>query len=125
MSQDIIADGLNQIMNAKLAGKRSVTLKRYSKVLLSVFTIMKEKGYIDYSVNEKEKTVTVDIVKLNKCQAVKPRYSTPHDEVEKYLRRFLPSRNFGSLLISTNQGIMTHNDAMANKIGGSLIAYFY
>jgi len=119
MSQDIIADGLNQIMNAKQVEKQKVTLRHYSKVLLNIFKMMKEKGYIDYTVNEEEKTVTVEIIKLNKCQAVKPRYSTGYTEIEKYLRRFLPSRNFGTLIISTNEGLMSHQDALANKMGGS------
>jgi len=125
MSQDIIADGLNQIMNAKQVEKRTVTLRRYSKVLINLFEMMKKKGHIDYTLNEEEKTITVEIIKLNKCRAVKPRYSTGYTEIEKYLRRFLPSRNFGTLIVSTNRGLMTHQDALANKLGGSLIAYFY
>ena len=125
MSQDIIADGLNQIMNSKQVEKRELTLKRYSKVLLNLFDIMKEKGYIDYTLDKDQKILTVNIKKLNKCKAVKPRYYTGHEEIEKYLRRFLPSRNFGSLIISTNKGLMSHEEAISNKIGGSLIAFFY
>ncbi len=34
MSQDIVADGFNEIMNAKRVGKVELTIKRYSKVLL-------------------------------------------------------------------------------------------
>lgn len=125
MSQDIIADGLNQIMNAKQVEKRKITLKRYSKVLLNLFNMMKSKGYIDYTVDEEAKTVTVQVIKINKCLAVKPRYFTTFTGIEKYLRRFLPSRNFGTLVISTNKGLMSHQDAISNKIGGSVIAYFY
>ena len=125
MSQDIIADGLNQIMNSKQVEKREVILRRYSKVLLNLFSIMKQKGYIDYSVDELQGRVKVKIIKLNKCKAVKPRYYTGHTDIEKYLRRFLPSRNFGSLVISTNNGLMSHEEAISNKIGGSLIAFFY
>jgi small subunit ribosomal protein S8 len=86
---------------------------------------MKEKGHIDYVYNKDEKTLVVTIIKLNMCHAVKPRYSTDVGNIDKYLRRFLPSRNFGSLIISTNKGLLTHQDALANKIGGSLMAYFY
>ncbi len=125
MSQDIIADGLNQIMNAKQIEKRNVVLKKYSKVLINLFEMMKEKDYIDYKVNKEDRTVTIQVIKLNKCFAVKPRYYTTSSEIEKYLRRFLPSRNFGTLVISTSKGLMSHQDAIANKIGGSLIACFY
>lgn len=125
MAQDIIADGLNQIMNAKVVQKPEVTLKRYSKLLLNLFAMMKAKEHIDYDIDEVNKTVTVKILKLNKCRAVKPRYPTGYDNIETYLRRFLPSRNFGTLVLSTNKGLMSHQEAIANKIGGSVIAYFY
>ena len=125
MSQDIISDGLNEIMNARRVEKKVLTIKRYSKVLLGLFEMMKEDGHIDYSVNEEEKTVSVDIIKLNKCKAVKPRYFVSVDTIDKYLRRFLPSRTFGSLVISTNKGLLNHKDAIKNNVGGSVIAYFY
>jgi ribosomal protein S8 len=125
MSQDIVSDGLNEIMNARRMEKKSLTIKHYSKVLLGLFEMMKKDEHIDYSVNEEEKTVSVDIIKLNKCKSVKPRYFVSVDTIDKYLRRFLPSRNFGSLVISTNKGLLNHKDAIKNNVGGSVIAYFY
>ena len=125
MSQDIVADGLNQIMNAKAIEKRKVTIRRYSKVLIGILAMMKEKGYIDYSLDEETKMLVVDIIKLNTCRAVKPRYYAGLNDINKYLRRFLPSRNFGTLILSTNKGLLSHQDALTNKIGGSVIAYFY
>lgn len=125
MSQDIISDGLNQIMNARRIEKKSLTIRQYSKVLLNLFEMMKSKGHIDYEVNEEEKTVSVNIIKLNKCKAVKPRYYVDVATIDKYLRRFLPSRNFGDLIISTNMGLLTHKEAIKNNVGGSVIAYFY
>ena len=125
MSQDIISDGLNQIMNAKRAGKTSLVIRRYSKVLINLFELMKSKGHIDFEVNEENKTVKVEIIKLNECRAVKPRYYVDVKGIDKYLRRFLPSRNFGSLIISTNKGMVNQKEALEQNIGGSLIAYFY
>ena len=125
MSQDIVSDGLNQIMNAGRIGKRELTIRRYSKVLINLFEIMSAKGHISYEVNAEDKTVTVKIIKLNLCRAIKPRYFVSVDSIDKYLRRFLPSRNFGSLIISTNKGLVDHREAIASKIGGSVIAYFY
>ena len=125
MSQDIVSDGLNQIMNAERVGKRELTIRKYSKVLINLFGMMNAKGHIDYEVNEKDKTVVVKIKRLNECRAVKPRYYVDVNSIDKYLRRFLPSRNFGSLIISTNKGLMNYKEAIAGKIGGSVIAYFY
>ena len=125
MSQDVVADGLNGIMNAKRVGKVELTITRYSKVLLGLLDMMKAKGHVDYEVKEDERCVVVKIVKLNECRAVKPRYYAGVADIDKYLRRFLPSRNFGSLVISTNRGLMDQKNAVANKLGGSVVAYFY
>jgi small subunit ribosomal protein S8 len=125
MSQDIVADGLNQIMNAKRIGKRELTIKMYSKVLLNLLEMMKSNGHIDYVVDKEAKTVTVTIIKINKCKAVKPRYYVEVSSIDKYLRRFLPSRNFGTLVISTNKGLLNHKESVKNNLGGSVMAYFY
>lgn len=125
MSQDIVSDGLNQIMNAKAIEKRKVKIKRYSKVLIGILELMKKKEYVDFSIDEKTGELIVDILKLNLCRAIKPRYYVGVNDIDKYLRRFLPSRNFGTLVISTNKGLLTHREALLNKIGGSVIAYFY
>jgi len=130
MSQDIVADGLNEIMNAKRVEKRELVIKKYSKVLIGLFDMMKAAGHIDYELGVSSegvegRSVKVSILKLNECRAVKPRYYVGVADVDKYLRRFLPSRNFGTLVISTNKGLMSHKDAVANKLGGSVVAYFY
>ena len=125
MGQDIVADGLNQIMNIRRVEKREVLIRRYSKVLLNLFEMMKERGHIDYVVNEDEKTVTVTIKKINLCRAVKPRYNVDVAGIDRYLRRFLPSRKFGTLVISTNKGLMDSKESVKQNLGGSIIAYFY
>lgn len=125
MSRDIVSDGLNQIMNAKRVGKIELTLSKYSKVLINLLELMKKDGHLDYEVNESEKTLKIKIIKLSECRTVKPRYFVNVDGIDRYLRRFLPSRNFGNLIISTNRGLMNHKEAIKNKLGGSIIAYFY
>jgi len=125
MSQDIVADGLNQVMNAKRVQKQELTIKRYSKVLLNLFEMMKAKGHIDFEADVDTKTVKVSILKLNECKAIKPRYYVAVGGIDKYLRRFLPSRNFGTLVISTNKGMLSHKEAVKGNLGGSVVAYFY
>jgi len=125
MSQDIVADGLNQVMNAKRIQKSELVIKRYSKVLLALFEMMKNRGHIEYEADVESKTVSVKILKLNECRAVKPRYFVDVGGIDKYLRRFLPSRNFGSLVISTNKGLLDQKEALKENLGGSVVAYFY
>jgi len=126
MSQDVVADALNMIRNAKKARKEIVKLGRISNLLIEVLKIMKQKGAIKkYKIDAKEKSIEVTIGDLSECKAIKPRFSVDKTQIEKYRRRYLPARNLGTMIVSTNQGLMTHEEAQEEKIGGSLIAYFY
>jgi small subunit ribosomal protein S8 len=125
MSQDILADTLNQIMNAKRAGLSQITVKKHSKFLSSVLTLARLKGYIeDFKVSGTTMTIVLG-EKLNSCLAIKPRYLVKSVDVQKYVRRYLPARDLGVLIVSTSKGLMTHHVALEKNIGGSLIAYFY
>jgi len=123
MSQDIVSDIMNNLMNAKKAKKTELVATRYSKLLINILDMMKQYGYIDYSLDEGKLKITMK--ELNECKAIKPRYSVDKKDMEKYIQRFLPARNFGFVIVSTSKGLMTHQEAQENKIGGSLIAYFY
>lgn len=124
MSQDIVSDALNQMMNALKAKHTSVTLKRHSKLLLSVLAIAKLKGYVtSYTVDGN--SLTIELGKLNGCNSIKPRFMIGVSDIGKYVARYLPAREIGILIISTNQGLVTHQTAQDKNLGGSLIAYMF
>ena len=126
MAQDLLADGLNEIRNAKLARKESVKIKHISKLLVEVLKIMKQKEAIKkYKIDSKGKSVEVSLGDFFECKVIKPRFSVKKDQIEKYRRRYLPARNIGTIIVSTNNGLMTHEEAVEKGAGGSLIAYFY
>ena len=125
MSQDILADTLNQVMNAKRAGLDHIIMKKHSKFIASVLTLARLKGYIkDFKVTGNSIEIFLGN-SLNSCLAIKPRYLVRATEIQKYVRRYLPARDLGVLIISTSKGLMTHHAAIEKNIGGSLIAYFY
>ena len=123
MSQDIISDILNQIMNAKKARLEILETTRYSKLLINILDIMKNLGYVDYSI--KDDKLKIIIKELNECRSIKPRYTVSNKRINHYVRRFLPAKNFGLIIISTNNGLMRHYEAEEKNIGGSLIAYIF
>ena len=126
MSHDVVADALNMIRNAKKAKKESILIKNISNLLIEVLKIMKqEKAIKKYKIDAKEKSITLTIGDLAECRAVKPRYTCDVSQIEKYRRRYLPARNLGTLIISTNKGLMTHLEAQEENIGGCLVAFFY
>ena len=126
MSQDIVADALNMIKNARKAGKKTVKINKISNLLIEVLKIMKSKKAIkSYKINAEEKSSTITIGEVIECKSIKPRFTVKKTDIEKYMRRYLPARGMGTVIVSTNNGLMTHDEAMEENIGGCLIAFFY
>jgi small subunit ribosomal protein S8 len=114
------------VRNAVKARKKTVKINRISNLLIEVLKIMKQEGAVKkYKIDSKEKTVEITLGELSECRAIKPRFTVKKDQIEKYRRRYLPARDIGTLIISTNKGLITHEEAFEEKIGGCLIAYFY
>lgn len=123
MSQDIVADGLNVIMNAKKARKTKVVLTKHSKLLRHILDLAKESGLLDYEVDGTR--LKVEIKDLNMIKSIKPRYTVKKDKINFYVRRYLPAKDFGFVVVSTNQGLKKHMEAEEENLGGSLMAYMY
>lgn len=123
MSQDIVSDVLNQLMNAKRAGKKELIIRKRSKLLIKILNIAKESGYLNYSLNDSG--LKIEIKNVNNIKAIKPRYTVSVNRINFYVRRFLPAKNFGFIIVSTSKGLMKHSEAEEKNIGGCLIAYMY
>jgi small subunit ribosomal protein S8 len=87
---------------------------------------MKQKGAIKkYKIDGKTKSVEVGLGDFSECKSIKPRFTVKNEQIEKYKRRYLPARNIGTMVISTNKGLMTHEEAEEEGTGGVLVAFFY
>ena len=129
MQFDPLNDALVKIFNAEQAGKFNVELAPASKLLGNVLNIMQTSGYvgeINREVNGRGDTFVVELRgTINRCGTVKPRHSVRRQEYEKWETRYLPARDFGLLIMTTNSGVMHHYDAKDARIGGKLLAYVY
>ncbi|MCA9495493.1 MAG: 30S ribosomal protein S8 [Nanoarchaeota archaeon] len=125
---DPIADAMSKINNSVGALNKSVLLKK-SKLLINVLEVLKRHGYVgSYEIveNSKQDMIKVNLLgTINKCGVIKPRYSLKVDEIESFEQKFLPAKDFGVIIISTNKGLRTQFGAKEDKIGGTLIAYCY
>ena len=126
---DTLAGTLNNIQNAELVGKDICVAKPISKLNKKVLNIFKDHHYIG-EVKEikdgKGGLFEINLIgQVNKCGVIKPRYSVKKDDIEKYEKRFLPAKDFGIIIISTNKGLMTHYELKEKDIGGVLISYVY
>ena len=129
MSVDPIADAMTRIKNGEHAGKREVEVAPVSNLLRAILSLMRKYGYIqDFEVIDDGKGGTTKIKlsgKINSCGAIKPRFSVSKYQFDKFEKRYLPAKNFGLIILSTPQGVMTHNDAKEKGIGGVLLAYVW
>ena len=129
MFNDPLAAALAKVMNAELVGKKEVLIRPASKIIKQVFTLMNEHNYIGAFEEVKDDRGSLLKVNLlgnvNKCGVVKPRFSAKYRILEKWEKRYLPAKDFGIILVSTPQGVMTHGEAKHKQIGGVLLAYCY
>ena len=56
---------------------------------------------------------------------IKPRHSVKRSDFDTWESRYLPARDFGLLILTTNQGIMDHFEAKKERVGGRLLAYVF
>ena len=126
---DPLANVLSHILNADRQGKREMTTKNNSKVIRKVLELMNTAGYIgSFEVIEDSKgdALKVHLLgKLNAAGVIKPRHHIQKDGFERFEKRYLPARDFGIIIISTNKGIMTHKEAKEQGHGGVLLSYCY
>ncbi|MEM5813213.1 MAG: 30S ribosomal protein S8 [Candidatus Aenigmatarchaeota archaeon] len=126
MSKDLLTDAITIIRNAENARKTSCKVPK-TKLIERVLKVMKDEGYIkDYKILDEERKIEVQLAgKINYCKTIKPRLPVKLSEFQKYEERFLPAADFGILILTTSRGVMTHKDAIKNKIGGRLLAFVY
>ena len=129
MLLDPLANALSKIQNHERARKREVVLAPASKLINEVLHIMQAEGFIgEFEFIDDGKAGKFKVAlqgKVNGCGVIKPQYSTKRDEYEKWEKRYLPAAGFGVLVVSTQQGVMTHKKAMELGLGGRLLAYVY
>ena len=129
MQQDLLNDALVTLRHADLDGKTHVELAPTSKLIAEVLRIFREHKYIgEFTFVPTGRGGKYDVTlsrRINSCGVIKPRVAVAHDALERYEARFLPAQDFGLLVLSTNQGVLSHQKARELKIGGRLLAYVY
>jgi small subunit ribosomal protein S8 len=129
MLQDPLNDAMAMIKNAEHAGKREVVLNTGSKLIGRVLNVMHENGYIsefEFLTDGKGGRFRVKLDgNINDCGVIKPRFSVKRTELEKFESRYLPAQDFGVLILTTTQGVLSHSKAKEMGVGGKLLAYVY
>jgi len=129
MMNDTLANALSAILNYDNIGKKEFLAHPASKLTKQVLGIMNMQGYLgaaDLVTDARGGVLKVHLLgNINKCGVIKPRFAVTMDEYEKFEKRFLPAKGVGVLIVSTIKGLMTHEEAKSQNLGGRLIAYCY
>merc|ERR1712216_632040 len=129
VKMSVLNDCLKKMGNAEKSGKRQVLLRPVSKVVVKFLKQMQKHGYInDFEVIDDARAGKIIVElngRLNKCAVISPRFDLKLKNFEKFVYQILPSRQFGFIILTTNKGIMDHNEARQNHIGGKVLGFFY
>jgi len=126
---NIIANLFTTLFNTEDRRKNNCVVMPTSKLGMEVLKTLKNEGYIaDFEhIDDKRggKFKIQLLAKITKCGAITPRFKVKKDEYNTWEQQFLPAYNRGILLVTTNQGVMSHKEAVNKNIGGFLIGYVY
>ena len=129
MQNDPLNDAMSTIKNAATVGKSECQIKPSSKLIGRVLKVMQENGYINqFEFVEDGKAGVFKVKmqgKINNCGVIKPRYSVKKVDLELFEARYLPAQDFGVLIVSTTEGVISHVKAKELGVGGKLLAFVY
>ena len=128
MRHDIISDVMHALNNAENVGKQFCVVPA-SSLVKNILMVVQKEGYIgnfEFIDDGRAGTFRVELIgKINRTRAIRPRFPVKNDDFEKWESRYLPSRGFGFLIVSTPKGVMSQKDAVSQNLGGRIVGYVY
>jgi small subunit ribosomal protein S8 len=125
---NVFDNAINAIKVNEMVGKDECIIPS-TKLLKRVLDLLKANNYIAGYEEFKDNKIPKLRVRLSKSinniGVIKPRFPVRVNEFNKYEKRYIPSKDFGILIVSTSKGIMTNKEAKEKHLGGRLLAYVY
>jgi small subunit ribosomal protein S8 len=126
---NVLANLFVTLYNNETRRKNECIVLPTSKLGVEVLKTLQKDGYIgEFERIEDKRGGKFKIkllAKITKCGAISPRFKVKKTEYQNWEQQYLPSYMRGMLLVTTNQGVMSHHDAANKGIGGLLIGYVY
>ncbi|MFO7797727.1 MAG: 30S ribosomal protein S8 [Promethearchaeati archaeon] len=123
-----LADCMVQIKNAERARQKEVIVSPASKLVQRVLRIFQQHAYVGeferYDDGRQGKFKIALLGRINQCEALL-RLNYKFDQFEALERRLLPAPGLGIIVLTTNEGIMTMEEAEEKGIGGIALCYVY
>ena len=134
MTNDPIADMLTRVRNALMIGRATVDVPM-SKIKIEIARILKEEGYIeDYQVIEAQPVSNILItLKYYGARRERKPVITNIERISKPGRRVYRGRrdlprvmsDIGIAIVTTPKGVMTAQQARAERTGGEVLCYVW
>jgi small subunit ribosomal protein S8 len=125
---DMLSDAINVIKTNERIGRRECTVHS-TKFIKAVLGVMKDNGYISgYDEVKDGKFLKLKVSlsnRINSIGVIRPRFAVERSRINVYESRYVPSRDFGMIIMSTPKGLMTSKQAKEQGVGGRMIAYMY
>ena len=126
---NVLANLFVTIDNTESRRKSECTILPASKLSVSMLNVLKKDGYIknfEHIDDKRGGKFKIELLaKITKCGSITPRFKVKKDEYSSWEQQYLPSYSRGMLLVTTNQGVMSHHEAINKGLGGFLIWYVY
>ena len=126
---NILANLFVTLYNNETRRKGDCVILPTSKLGIEVLKTLQKDGYIgefEHIEDKRGGKFKIKLLaKINKCGAISPRFKVKTDEYNNWEQQYLPAYDRGMLLVTTNQGVMSHHEALQKGIGGFLIGYVY
>ena len=123
-----LADAMNMLKIAERAKMKEVIVKPASKLLQRVLRIYQAHGYVgefERILDGRTNKFKIALLgKINECKAL-IRLNYKVHQFEALEKRLLPAPGLGLIILTTNQGIMTMEEAEDKGIGGMTLCYIY
>jgi small subunit ribosomal protein S8 len=126
---NILANMFVTLYNTEARRKGECVVLPTSKLATDVLKTLQHHNYIgefEHVDDKKGGKFKIQLLaKITKCGAITPRFKVKKDDYARWEQQYLPSYSRGMLIVTTNQGVMSHHDAIKSGLGGLLIGYVY
>nr|CAB3471595.1 unnamed protein product [Digitaria exilis] len=120
---------VQEYVNADRRGKATTLLQPISGVIVSFLNIMKHRGYIkNFEVTDPHRVGKINVElhgRIKDCKALTYRQDLRAKEIEQYRVRMLPTPQWGYVVITTPNGVLDHEEAIRQNVGGQVLGYFH
>ncbi len=128
-AQNVLANLFVTLYNNEARRKSECIIIPTSKLGIEVLKTLQKDGYIgefEHIDDKRGGKFKIELLaKITKCGAISPRFKVKNEEYNDWEQQYLPAYNRGMLLVTTNQGVMSHHEAVNKGLGGFLIGYVY